>query len=212
MWVDTALILMVFLGLCLLGTGRLGAIIQIFAFQSFVLSLMPLLSHPSDIGVHHAGMALATLILKVFFIPYFLFWAIRHVAIRREMKPLIGYGTTLLLGGLFIAGTFLFSSSLELPLKTVSQLWVPSAFSMIAMGFLILISRGKAISQVIGYLVMENGIFLFALLLIEKMPLVVEMGILLDVFVGVFVMGIVVNHINEEFDHTNITRLTTLKD
>ena len=73
-------------------------------------------------------------------------------------------------------------------------------------------SRFKAITQVIGYLVMENGIFLFALLLLDRTPLLVEMGIFLDIFVAVLVMGIVVNHINEEYDDTNTLHLTTLRD
>ena len=80
------------------------------------------------------------------------------------------------------------------------------------MGFLLLVSRAKAIVQVVGFLVMENGIFLFALLLLEKTPLLVEMGILLDIFVGALIMGIVVNHISDEFEHTDTSRLTILRD
>jgi hydrogenase-4 component E len=101
---------------------------------------------------------------------------------------------------------------MDLPNKGVSDLLVPSAFSVIMIGFLVLVTRYKAITQLIGYLIMENGIFLFALLLLEKTPLLVEMGILLDIFVGVLVMGIVVNHINQEFGSASTVNLINLKE
>jgi len=208
MWLDLALISIVFLGVAILGNSRLRTIIQLFALQSVILSTTPLLTYP---GLHATIMAIVIAILKGFLIPSLLFWAIRHVSIRREAQPLIGHGTTLLWGGFLIGAAFLVSSKLDLPVKETSNLLVPSAFSIIMIGFLLLVSRLKAITQVIGYLVMENGIFLFALLLLEKTPLLVEMGILLDIFVGVLVMGIVINHINEEYDDTNTLHLTTLR-
>ncbi len=209
MWLELALMLIVFLGVVILGNNRLGTIIQLFALQSLVLSTTPLLIHP---GFHAGIMTIVTIILKVFLIPGLLFWAIRHVSIRREVQPLIGYGKTLLLGGLLMGAAFLISSKLDLPVKETSNLLIPSAFSIVMIGFLLLVSRYKAITQVIGYLVMENGIFLFALLLLEKTPLLVEMGILLDIFVGVLVMGIVVNHINQEFGSASTINLTNLRD
>jgi len=208
MWLEVALISIVFLGIAILGNSRLRTIIQLFALQSVILSTTPLLIYP---GLHAIIIAVVIAVLKGFLMPALLFWAIRHVSIRREVQPLIGPGTTLLLGGFLIGAAFLISSKLALPIKGTSNLLVPSAFSIIMIGFLLLVSRYKAITQVIGYLVMENGIFLFALLLLEKTPLLVEMGILLDIFVGVLVMGIVINHINEEFDDTNTLRLTTLR-
>ena len=208
MWLELALMLIVFLGIIILGNNRLRTMIQLFALQSFILSITPLLIHP---GVHAVSMMVITIILKVFLMPSLLFWAIRHVSIRWEVQPLIGYGKTLMLGGFLIGVAFLISSKLDLPLKATSNLLVPSAFSIVMIGFLLLVSRFKAITQVIGYLVMENGIYLFALLLLEKTPLLVEMGILLDIFVGVLVMGIVVNHINQEFGSASTLNLTNLK-
>ena len=78
--------------------------------------------------------------------------------------------------------------------------------------FLLLATRRKAITQVVGYLMLENGIYTFGLTLAERVPLLVELGVLLDVFVGVFVMGIVVFHINREFDSISSAHLTELKD
>lgn len=209
MWLELALILILLLGVVILGNNRLGTMIQLFALQSFILSLIPLLIHP---GFHAMVMTAATILLKVILLPSLLFWAIRHVSIRREVQPLIGYGKTLMIGGFLIGVAFLISSRLELPLKETSNLLIPVAFSIVMIGFLLLVSRFKAITQVIGYLVIENGIFLFALLLLDKTPLLVEMGVLLDIFVGVLVMGIVVNHINQEFGSANTINLTSLRD
>ncbi len=209
MWLELALILIVCLGVVTLGSNRLGTMIQLFALQSLVLSATPLLVHP---GKHAVVLTVGTLVLKVFLMPNLLFWAIRHVSIRREVQPLIGYGKTLMLGGFLMGAAFLISSRMDLPVKETSNLLVPCAFSVVMIGFLLLVSRFKAITQVIGYLVMENGIFLFALLLLDKTPLLVEMGILLDIFVGVLVMGIVVNHINQEFGSASTINLTNLRD
>jgi len=209
MGLELALIAIVFLGIIILGNNRLGTIIQLFALQSFILSATPLLIHP---GLHAIVLTIITIILKVFLMPSLLFWAIRHVSIRREVQPLIGYGKTLILGGFLMGVAFLISSKLDLPVKGISNLLIPSAFSIVIIGFLLLVSRLKAITQVIGYLVMENGIFLFALLLLEKTPLLVEMGILLDIFVGVLIMGIVINHINQEFGSASTMNLTSLRD
>lgn len=209
---DAALILVVLLGLFMMGSHRLGTIIQAFGLQSVIAGLVPLLMYFETMEVHILLVSAVAVALKGFLMPYFLFWAIRHVAIRREVSPIIGFGTTLFLSGFLIAGSFLLASRLAFPQGAVSDMTIPTAFSTIMMGFLLLISRAKAITQVVGYLVMENGIFLFAVLLLKRTPLLVEMGILLDVFVGALVMGIVVNHISDEFEHTDTSRLTVLRD
>ena len=211
-WLDAILILVVLLGLFIIGSNRLGTMIQIFGLQSFMLGLVPLVMYFKGIEIHIIAVSLGSVVIRSFLMPYFLFWTIRHVSIRSEVNPIIGSGTTLFLSGFLIAGSFLLSSRLIFPEKIISDLVVPASFSMIMMGFLLLVSRTQAISQVIGYLVMENGIFLFAFLLLKKTPFLVEMGILLDIFVGALVMGIVVNHISEEFEHTDTLQLTTLKD
>jgi hydrogenase-4 component E len=91
-------------------------------------------------------------------------------------------------------------------------MFVPASIATLLAGFLILTTRRKAISQVIGYLVLENGIFIFGLLLADAMPIMVEAGALLDLLVGTFVMGIVINHISREFSSLDTSRLTSLKE
>ena len=209
-WLDMSLALIVLVAICLLGANRLGTIIRLFAFQSLVMAAVPLMLG-GPFSPHKIVIVLATVFLKVVFIPVMLFWAVRHVSIRRDAPGVLGIGTSLLLGAFLTGLSFFLSAALVLTVKPFSDLLLPAAFSTLFIGFLLLVSRTKAITQVVGYLVMENGIFLFALLLLETTPLLVELGIFLDIFVGVFIMGIVINHIQNEFDHTDTSRLTALK-
>ena len=110
------------------------------------------------------------------------------------------------------AFSFAFASGLPLAPGHHDQLVVPTALATLMTGFLILVSRKKIIFQVIGYLVLESGIFIFGMLLTQAMPLMVEAAALLDLLVGVFVMGIVINHINREFNSLDTTRLRSLRE
>jgi len=200
-WVDTSCIVTVFLALIILSNHRVTAMIRIFAIQSFVLSLLPLFLHASSISGRDIFIVIATMVLKAALAPSILFWAIRHVSMRSEIKPILGFGSSIILGVILIAGAFWVSSSLKLPGgKPASDLILPCSLSTVLLGFMIMVTRTRAVTQVLGYMIMENGIFLFAVSLFDVMPVLIEMGILLDIFVAVFIMAIVVNHINEEFE------------
>jgi hydrogenase-4 component E len=93
-----------------------------------------------------------------------------------------------------------------------SPLVLPLALATILIGLFLIVSRRKAIMQVVGYLVLENGVFIFGVALAQEEPFLVEMGVLLDVFVAVFIMGIMIFHISREFDHIDVDQLTSLKD
>src|SRR5205085_10747874 len=105
-----------------------------------------------------------------------------------------------------------FSSTLPLANEHTDLLLVPASLSTAWTGFLLLTTRKKAIMQVLGYLLLENGIFLFGLLLLEAMPFLIEVGVLLDLFTGVFVMGIIVHHISREFASMSTENLAELKE
>lgn len=209
---DTILIVTILLSVFAAGTARLGMTIRVFAAQSLLIAFLPWLLHPGAPGLHQLLLMAGTFAIKVWLIPRFLFRAIRDVAIRRDNEPLIGYGASLLASAALVALAFGLSASLPLPGGIASRLLLPASLSTLLLGLLLLISRTKAVTQVVGYLLAENGIYLFATALVVEMPLLVEMGILLDVFVGVFVMGIVVFHINREFDSLSSAHLTELKD
>lgn len=201
-WIDLICILAVFLALTILATHRIVGMIKIIALQSFLLSFVPLFLHAEAISGRDIMFSAGTMLLKAMLVPAILFWAIRHISMRSEIKPIIGLGTSILFGAVLIAVAFWISLSLRLPGKLVSSLVLPCSLATMLLGFMIMVTRTRAITQVLGYLVIENGIFLFASSLYDAMPALIEMGILLDIFVAVFIMAIVLNHINEEFERT----------
>jgi len=201
-WIDVSCILAVFLALTILATNRIVGMIKIFALQSFLLSLVPLFLHADAISGRDILLSGGTMVLKAVLVPTILFWAIRHISMRSEIKPIIGLGTSILCGAALIAVAFWVSLSLRLPGKLLSSLVLPCSLATMLLGFMTMVTRTRAITQVLGYLVIENGIFLFAISLYDAMPVLIEMGILLDIFVAVFIMAIVLNHINEEFERT----------
>ncbi|WP_221252456.1 hydrogenase [Desulfuromonas versatilis] len=207
---NLCLLLVILLNFFTLGSARLGACIRAVALQGGLLALLPLLAH--GLNAHTLLLAAGALGLKGLLIPWLLLRAIREVRIRKEVEPLIGFVPTLVLGALFTAGAFIFADSLPLVPAHHQGLFVPTSLATLFAGFLLLMSRRKAITQVLGYLILENGIFIFGTLLSEALPLMVEAGVLLDLLVGVFVMGIVINQINREFSTLNTERLSALKE
>ena len=136
----------------------------------------------------------------------------RTAQIDRELEPLIGFVPSLLLGAGGTIAALALAQALPLLPEHDGSLLVPGALASVFTGFILLIGRTKAISQVCGYLILENGIYLFGLLLIHSMPLLVEAGMLLDLTVGVFVIGIIVDRIQRAFDSLDTRKLTALRE
>jgi hydrogenase-4 component E len=188
----------------------LSTCIRAIAIQGFLLGALPLVLHATA-SLHVFGLAVGTILVKAIILPAFLRWAIREAAIRREVEPFVGYMASLLLGLAALALAFVVASILP-PVEGESGLLIAAALVTVMIGLIVLITRTKALTQVVGYLMLENGIYLFGLTQAERVPFLVEIGVLLDVFVGVFVMGIVVFHINREFDSLSAARLTHLRE
>lgn len=208
---NAILVLVLGLNLFALGTSRILAVIRTVALQGALLGLIPLLVH-KDPGLPALLTAVAAIVLKSAIIPAMLMRAMRDAHIKREVEPLIGLLPSMVLGAVATAFALLFADQLPLAPQHEGALLVPASIATLLVGFLMLITRFKAISQVIGYLVLENGIFIFGMLLVEPMPLIVELGVLLDLFVGVFVISIIVNHINQAFSSMDTRRLVSLRE
>jgi len=162
-------------------------------------------------SLHVLALAAGTILVKAIVLPAFLRWAIREASVRREVEPLVGYLPSLLLGVVALAASFAIAN--VLPIRGGhSDLLIPAALVTVIIGLIVLITRAKALTQVVGYLMLENGIYLFGLTQLLRVPFLVEVGVLLDVFVGVFIMGIVVFHINREFDSISAANLTELRE
>ena len=208
---QTILVLVLVLNLFALGTSRILSLIRTVALQGALLGLLPLLLH----GQHSLATVLTvgpTLALKGIAIPYMMVRAMRDVKIKREVEPLVGFQPSVILGALATVFALLFAGQLPLAAAHVDTLIVPTAIATVLTGFILLTTRFKALTQVVGYLVLENGIFIFGMLLVEAMPLVVELGVLLDLFVAIFVICIIVNQINRAFSSLDTRHLVSLKE
>ncbi len=212
LWIDTALVLLVLTNLVLLGTSRIGACIRIVALQGVVLGLLTLSARADGISLHAQILAAGTLGLKGLLLPWLLARAQRGADIRREVEPFVGYTLSILAGTVAMALSLWLGARLPLPDPVISPLVVPVALFTTLVGLFLIVSRKKALTQVLGYVVLENGIYAFGVALVKETPLLVELGVLLDVFVAVFVMGIAIFHISREFDHIDTDRLSALKD
>jgi len=224
---DPFLVLVLLLNFLILAGTRLGSVIYATALQGVVLGLIYPLAHGElhwragspwprlvdnpDLA-HLLLLALVMIVVKGFVIPVLLFRAIRLADIRWSIDPLIGVVPTLLLGAAGTGLAMLFATTLPLKPGHTSNLVVPASFATVLAGFLILTTRRKALTQVLGYLLLENGIFIFGLLLVGAIPFLVEVGVLLDLFVGVFVMGIIINHVSRAFPSTDTEHLSALRE
>lgn len=207
---DQLLILVFLLNLTVLGSSRISIAIRVVAIQGIALGLIPTLIH--QFSTHLLLISLGMIGVKGMLIPWLLTRAVATASIKREEKPFLGHVPTMLIGAVITALAFVFADRLPLAPQHAGLLFVPAAIATLMTGCLLLVTRKKAISQVTGYLILENGIFIFGLLLTEAMPVMVEAGALLDLLVGIFVMGIIINQISQEFSSMDTSRLTSLKE
>ena len=206
---DLLLLLIALTELVVLGVSRLSTCIRAIAWQGLFLGLLPIAL--SGWGSAHVFfLAGGTIVVKAVVLPRMLRWAMREAKVRREVEPLIGYLGSLLLGVLALGVAFAVAQ--RLPAVASNDLLIPMALASVMIGLVVLITRAKAISQVVGYLILENGVFLFGLTQTSRVPFLIEIGVLLDVFVGAYIIGIVVFHINREFDSISSAQLTELRE
>ncbi len=212
MWVDTTLVFLALTSILLLGSSRLTRCIRIVAFQGVLLGVLTVAVHAHAVTLRVVALASSILVLKGFVFPWLLSRVLRDANVRREIEPLVSYIISMLAGTLGLAVSFWLSTRLPLPAPPLSLLVVPVALFMTLAGLFLIVSRRTALMQVLAYVVLENGIYAFGVGLVQETPMLVELGVLLDVFVAVFVMGIAIFHINREFDHIDADQLATLHD
>ena len=208
---DVLLVFLVLTTFKLLASSRLGACVHAVAAQGVALGLLTLATHRDALSLHIVALACGSIALKGFAFPWLLFRALREANVRREVEPYVGY-TLSILSGLFALGvSWWLSSRLTLPTESFSTLALPTALFTMLAGLFVVVARRTAVMQVLGFLVLENGIYSFGVWQVGVMPFLVELGVLLDLFVAVFVMGITIYHINRDFEHIDADRLDSLK-
>ena len=208
---DFILALVMLINFLLLGSGRIKVLIQTAALQGVVISALPLLGGHEH-GLRMLVLTLVTLVVKGVVIPGLLLGAYNRLRIKREVEPFISYVASLLLCAAGTGFAMLIGRSLPQAAGQVSVLAVSASLATVFTGFLLLITRRKALTQATGYLVLENGITVFGLLMVGGVPFLVETSVLLDLVAGVFVMVIVMNHLHREFTTLDTHLLSTLKE
>ena len=204
--------LLLLIAFAMLSQRRILSLIYLFAWQGFVLALSTTIVAYST-GQHHLYYSAAlTLILKVFALPWILHRLIIRLNIKWDVETLINIPTTMLLGIVLV----IFAFNLALPISqlasTVTRNTLGIAMACVLLAFLMMITRRKAVPQVIGFLAIENGLFFAATSATYGMPMVVEFGVALDVLVGTFIFGIFFFQIRETFDSLDIHHLEQLKE
>ena len=207
---DQLLVFVLLINILVLGTHRTSVAIRAIAAQGIVLGLLPLLTH--SLQIHTLIITVFVLLAKGLCIPWLLLNALKKIETGEDLQPFFGYSGNILSGAIATILAFIFATRLPLAPHHQGLLIVPAALATILTGFIAIASRRKAINQVVGYLMLENGIFIFGLLLTDTMPLMVEAGALLDLIAGIFVMGIIINQINREFSSIDTSRMTALRE
>jgi len=207
---DLIFVLLILTGFVFLGSGRLQFGIRTLAVQGILLGLIPLLGNLQGLWARLTALAILSLVIKGLVLPYFLTRAMQRSKVLHEDNPFVGFTTSMVVGIVCLGGSFWLASRLPFIDSTQPQMAVAVSLFNVFVGFFVIISRRKALTQVLGYLVMENGVYIFGVAFAVDVPLLVELGVLLDVFVAVFVMGIVIFHISKSFDHIDTDQLSTL--
>jgi len=193
----------------ILGSTRLYSCVRAFGIQSFLLAcvagIVAYSTGKNDIYI----VALLTLIIKSAIIPYIFIYIIREIKVKREIELYVNISPSLIIGGILVVISYYLIRSISI-ISELSSLALSASMSLVSIGLFIMISRKKALMQMLGILIMENGLFLGAISLTYGMPLLVELGIFFDVLIGVLIMGILIFRINKTFESIDTDMLKNL--
>jgi hydrogenase-4 component E len=207
---DLPLVILVLANLALLGSSRMGNSVRLLGLQGVCLGAVVAVVGHGDVA-STAALAVAVVVGKGAVYPWALARVQRRLRVERDEQPLVPLQASFLTGILALAAGFWVANSVAPAGVAAPAMSLPVALSTIFTGLALTVTRRRALSQVIGYAVLENGIFLFALTLVGDLPLLLELGALLEVFFAVFVMGIAVGRISREFATTDVGHLDQLR-
>lgn len=190
--------------------NRLLTYVKILAFQGILLFGVAFIELIEINPINLAFILLETIIVKTIAIPMFLTYVIKKNKITREAEPFLPNFVSLIIVTLIIIVTFLISNSIAD--THLNKIYFVVALVALFSGLYIIISRKKIITHVIAYVIVENGVFILSLAVGNEMPMLVNLGILLDIFVSVFLLGIFINKVGDVIKDIDITQLSNLKD
>lgn len=210
-WIGFLVAMILITSVLMVGCRRLHEMIRLFALQSFGLSLITLLIGFYS-GSHHPYFAAGlTFIGKCFLIPWALHQVMKRVQMRGEVETYISLPSSMLISGGIIVFGFYLTHFLSIAEGAIYAKLLGLSMALVLIGLFIMMTRKKAFTEVIGLYVMENGVYTLTIATIFEMPLIVEMGIFLDLLIGIMVLGIWVFRIKQSFDTVNVQELTKLR-
>jgi hydrogenase-4 component E len=196
----------------MLSQRRILSLLYLFAWQGLVLAVSTTIVAYTTGQQHLYYSAMLTLVLKAFVLPWLLHRLINRLNIRWDVETLINIPTTMLVGIALVILAFNLAAPITEMASTITRNALGIAMASVLLSFLMMITRRKAVTMVIGFLAMENGLFFAATSATYGMPMVVELGIALDVLVGTFIFGIFFFQIRETFDSLDTEHMEKLKE
>lgn len=190
--------------------NRLSTVINILAVQGIILFGVSFIELIQINTINLIFILFETIVFKTIAIPIFLNNVIKKNNIVREAEPFVpDFASVVIITGILL-GSFILSNIIEV--AHVRKMFFIVAIAALFTGLFIIISRKKVVTHIMGYLVIENGVFVLSLSAGSTMPMLVNTGITLDIFVSVLVLGIFVNRIGNTFEEMNVDHLSNLKD
>jgi hydrogenase-4 component E len=200
------------LAFAMLAQRRVFTLINLYAAQGFALACSTAIVAWATGQPHLYGSAALTLILKVALLPLLLHRLVRKLDVRWDVEGLLNIPTTMLIGIVLVVFAFNLAAPIEQLASTITRSTLGIAMASVMLAFLMMITRRKAIPQVIGFLAMENGLFFAATSATYGMPMVVELGIALDILVAMLILGVFFFQIREQFDSLDLKHMEKLKE
>ena len=209
--VDVLLVLVLLSVLFAFASSRLPVLIRILAFQGVVVSIVPFfLGH--DMTTGGVVFTMATLTIRGIIIPWSIYSMIKKMGIKREMETVVGYNISVFFSLLLIVAAPMLSHKFNLASFSGSTLIMATAITLVVAGMFLLMARRNAIAMVLGYMMMENGIYLVGTSFSARTQHIVEFGILLDVLAGVMIMAIMLQSMKQKYDNLDTALLRELKE
>jgi hydrogenase-4 component E len=198
-------------GIVLLCRRSLHAYTEAFRWQSLVpAALLVVVGHFGDAAELYV-VAVVFFAIKVIFIPRYLERLAKRVGAERESQPYVNITSSLVIAALLVLLAYAITRPLVLASQLPTRGGLPLAVGLIFVGLFVLISRKKALTQIVGFLVLENAVALLAVLGTFGIPLIVELGVFLDLLMGFLVMQVFVYHIHGTFESIDVEQLNQLR-
>lgn len=198
--------------LYLAATSRIISHVRILIAQGILLFLICLCGYKHTPLLNLAFLTVETLVVKSIIIPWFLYRILKKTRANRDVAANIPHFYCLVIASVILLGGFLVSNYFISSMKMISPLYFGVSAATIIISLWLITIKHKIISNVIEFITMENGIFLLSLSVAKEMPMLVNLGVLLDVFIAVYILGLFVNEINKEFKDLEVSHLSELKD